>query len=294
MRPKLPSADRLASYLNSIDASRLYSNFGPLAISLEERLAEHYGLNHGTVAMVANATFGLAIALAVQHPPPGTLCAMPAWTFVASAHAAVMAGLVPSFVDVDPETWALDPDKLLEELARAPAPVGAIMPVMPFGLPLDMPAWESLRSRTGLAVVIDAAAGVDFVVPSAVPSVVSLHATKALGTGEGGFAHKHRRLTPPCDMDACELRLRWQSTSASCSFQRKAQRISRGCRSCRFGRMGPNPRRMDQRGQRVSPCPGRGQLCSSAAGLRRNLDQFHLPARLRPASCRSSGAMAGG
>src|SRR5437762_9655091 len=66
MRPRLPSADRLAPYLKSIDASRLYTNFGPLALSLEARLAEHYGLNEGTVATVANATLGLAIALAAQ------------------------------------------------------------------------------------------------------------------------------------------------------------------------------------------------------------------------------------
>jgi dTDP-4-amino-4,6-dideoxygalactose transaminase len=187
MRPKLPSADRLAPYLKTIDASRLYSNFGPLVLSLEDRLADHYGLNQGTVATVANATLGLTIALAVQQPPPGTLCAIPAWTFVASAHAAVTAGLVPYFVDVDPETWTLDPNRLFAELSRAPAPVGAVMPVMPFGLPLDMSAWEAFRSRTGIAVVIDAAAGFDSLVPSAVPSVVSLHATKVLGAGEGGF-----------------------------------------------------------------------------------------------------------
>lgn len=186
-RPKLPIAHRLAPYLASIDATRLYSNFGPLARSFEDRLAEHYGLNQGTVATVANATLGLAIALAAQQPEPGTLCAMPAWTFVASAHAAGMAGLVPFFVDVDPETWAVDASKLLDEIARAPAPVGAVMPVMPFGLPLDIAAWEAFRSRTGLAVVIDAAAGFDSLVPSAVPAVVSLHATKVLGTGEGGF-----------------------------------------------------------------------------------------------------------
>jgi dTDP-4-amino-4,6-dideoxygalactose transaminase len=187
MRPKLPPADRLAPYLNSIDASRIYSNFGQLALSLENRLAEHYGLNQGTVATVANATLGLAIALAAQQPPPGTLCAMPAWTFVASAHAAVMTGLVPYFVDVDPETWALDPSKLLDEITGTPAPVGAVMPVMPFGLPLDIAAWEAFRSRTGLAVVIDAAGAFDSLIPSAVPAVVSLHATKVLGTGEGGF-----------------------------------------------------------------------------------------------------------
>src|SRR3954454_6333087 len=104
MRPILPPAPALARYLNSIDASRIYSNFGPLAVSLEDRLANHYGLNEGTVATVANATLGLAIALAIQNPRPGTLCAMPAWTFIASAHAAVLAGLVPYFVDVDPKT----------------------------------------------------------------------------------------------------------------------------------------------------------------------------------------------
>src|SRR5436305_952076 len=131
MRPKLPPAERLTPYLQSIDASRLYSNYGPLTLTLQDRLAAHYGLNPGTVATVANATTGLAIALAIQHPPRGTLCVMPAWTFVASAHAAVMAGLTPYFVDVDADTWALDVERISEEIARAPAQVGAVVPVMP-------------------------------------------------------------------------------------------------------------------------------------------------------------------
>src|SRR5262249_46483453 len=97
MRPKLPSAERLSAYLESIDASRIYSNFGPLARGSEDRLAEHSGPAHGPVASVANATLGLAIALAIQQPPAATLCVMPAWTFVASAHAAVLAGLAPYF-----------------------------------------------------------------------------------------------------------------------------------------------------------------------------------------------------
>jgi dTDP-4-amino-4,6-dideoxygalactose transaminase len=187
MRPKLPSTDRLTPYLRSIDESRVYSNFGPLVLSLEDRLAEHFGLTQGTVATVANATLGLAIALAAQEPPPKSLCAIPAWTFVATAHAALIAGLVPYFVDVAPETWALDVDRLGGELERAPARVGAVMPVMPFGMPLDLAKWEAFRSRTGIAVVIDAAAGFDSLIPAAVPSVVSLHATKVLGIGEGGL-----------------------------------------------------------------------------------------------------------
>jgi dTDP-4-amino-4,6-dideoxygalactose transaminase len=61
------------------------------------------------------------------------------------------------------------------------------MPVAPFGRPIDMSAWDSFRSRTGLPVVIDAAAGFDSLTPGATPAVVSLHATKVLAVGEGGF-----------------------------------------------------------------------------------------------------------
>ena len=187
MRPKLPSAARLAPYLKSIDASGLYSNFGPMVVSLEDRLAGRYGLHQGAVATVANATLGLAIALTVQQPLAGSLCVMPAWTFVASAHAAVMAGLVPFFIDVDPETWAIDGGPAGRR-TRASACAGrAITPVTSFGLPLDVTAWDGFRSRTGIAVAIDAAAGFDSLVPGAVPSVVSAHATKVFGTGEGGF-----------------------------------------------------------------------------------------------------------
>ncbi len=186
-RPKLPRADRLIPYLRAVDASRYYSNFGPLVLSLEERLAGHYGTPGGTVTTVANATLGLALALAAQGAQPGTLCAMPAWTFVASPHAAVNAGLIPYFMDVDPETWILDPRAVIEEVARAPAPIGAVMPVAAFGQPVDVAAWDAFQRTTGLPVTIDAAAGFASLDPGATPAVVSLHATKVLGTGEGGF-----------------------------------------------------------------------------------------------------------
>lgn len=187
MRPRLPSARILAPYLERIDSGRIYSNFGPLACTFEDRLSAHYALPADVVSTVANATLGLTLALAAQDARPGTLCLMPAWTFVASAHAAVMAGLTPYFVDVDVETWALDPEAIAAEIARAPDVVGAVMPVAPFGRPIDIAAWDRFHSRTGLPVVIDAAAGFDALKPGAVPAVVSLHATKILATGEGGF-----------------------------------------------------------------------------------------------------------
>jgi dTDP-4-amino-4,6-dideoxygalactose transaminase len=187
LRPKLPIASRVAPYLATIDSSRIYSNFGPLVLSLEERLAAHFGFPTEAITTVANATVGLALALTTMAARPGTLCAMPAWTFIASAHAVYSAGLTPYFVDVDPQTWALNPDAMDEVIERAPATVGAVMTVAPFGRPVDGIAWDRYRARTGLPVVIDAAAGFDSLIPSETPSVVSLHATKVIGVGEGGF-----------------------------------------------------------------------------------------------------------
>ncbi|MEA2893853.1 MAG: hypothetical protein QOI05_4646 [Bradyrhizobium sp.] len=187
MRPKLPRAERIAPYLNQIDSAGIYSNFGPLNIALEERLAAQFGVKKQMVTTVSNATQGLTLALAVQGGRAGTLCVMPAWTFIASAHAAIAAGLTPYFVDADPQTWALDPDAMDEVVAQAPSGVGAVMPVVPFGQPIDFPAWDRYRKRSGLPVVIDAAAGFDTAVACETPVVVSLHATKVIGVGEGGF-----------------------------------------------------------------------------------------------------------
>lgn len=186
LRPRLPGREALAPYLDRIDAGRVYSNFGPLVRELEARLAARHGVAAESVVTVANATLGLTAALAVQDPPPGSLCLMPAWTFIASPLAALSAGLRPCFVDVAPD-WALHPEAAEAAVRAAPGPVGAVMPVAPFGLPLDLRAWDAFRARTGIAVVVDAAAAFDAAMPGTVPSVVSLHATKALGAGEGGY-----------------------------------------------------------------------------------------------------------
>lgn len=153
----------------------------------ETRLAIHAGGEEGSVATVANATVGLTLALLVHELPPGSLCMVPAWTFAATAHAIELAGLVPWIVDVDLQSWALETPAARELLANAPAPVSAVMPVSPFGAPIDSRSWEMFRDQTGVAVIIDAAAAFDTVQAGAVPAVVSLHATKVLGVGEGGF-----------------------------------------------------------------------------------------------------------
>ena len=184
-RPRLPLAGQLLPYLRRIDESRWYSNSGPLVEEFEARLALH--AHGGSVAAVANATVGLTLALLACEVAPGSLCMVPAWTFAATAHAIILAGLVPWIVDVDRGSGALQPVAARDLLRDAPGPVRAVIPVSPFGQPIDFAGWEMFRDQTGLAVVIDAAAMFDTIRAASVPAVVSLHATKVLGTGEGGF-----------------------------------------------------------------------------------------------------------
>jgi dTDP-4-amino-4,6-dideoxygalactose transaminase len=187
LRPQLPSAADLLPYLAEIDQRRWYSNSGPLVVRLEEQLSRHLGFSSPGVITTANATLGLTAALMARRIPSGSICLLPSWTFAATPHAALVAGLIPWFIDVDRRTWALNPDHVTEMLKRMPRPVGALIVVSPFGAPIDVQAWERFEERTGILVIVDAAAAFDTTHPSRLPFVVSLHATKILGAGEGGF-----------------------------------------------------------------------------------------------------------
>lgn len=192
-RPQLPLARELLPYLEQIDRTRWYSNFGPLSAALEQRLEKHLGTGRGSVCSVSNGTVAITLALMAQEAPRGTLCLLPSWTFTATAAAVLAAGLVPCFVDVDEATQALDPRQAKELITRAPGTVGAIVVVAPFGAPVDVQAWEDFTHATNIAVVIDAAAAFDTLTSHPLMKVqdiamtVSLHATKVLGAGEGGF-----------------------------------------------------------------------------------------------------------
>jgi dTDP-4-amino-4,6-dideoxygalactose transaminase len=191
MRPQLPTADQLAPYLRRIDETRYYSNHGPLLRELETRFAEFFAISADQLAVIANGTVGLSAALVATGARPGLKCLLPSWTFVGSAAAVWAANLRPHFVDVDPATWMLDPRAIarrndLDE-------VGAIMVVSAFGAPVDTRAWDEVSAATGIPVIIDCAASFDTVArigsarPGKSPIMISLHATKVFGVGEGAI-----------------------------------------------------------------------------------------------------------
>ena len=187
MRPLLPTASEIVPYLERIDSARWYANNGPLLREFESRLARHFGVSDRCLVCVCNATVGLTLMLMNVGASPGSLCLMPSWTFAATPSAAIAAGLEPWFVDVSERTWSLDPDFVREILPQAPGPVGAIMPVSPFGAPLDVQAWNAFGEESGIAVAFDMAAGFDSFRVGTAPAAVSLGATKIFGIGEGGF-----------------------------------------------------------------------------------------------------------
>lgn len=184
MRPLLPPVDALLPYLRQIDESRWYSNFGPMVDRFERRLAETLDLTYEDLVCVASGTIGLTVCLRALEPPQGSYCLMPAWTFAASALAVKWAGMEPWFLDVEEDTWMLEPDSVERQVGDIDGVIGAVMPVSAFGVPVDMVGWDRFRDNTGIPVVVDAAAAFDGAAFGRVPQVISLHATKVLGIGE--------------------------------------------------------------------------------------------------------------
>jgi dTDP-4-amino-4,6-dideoxygalactose transaminase len=193
LRPLLPKAEQLLPYLRRIDATRIYSNYGPLVLELEGRLARALSLPPGSVATAGTGTAGLMgamLALAGEARPERPLALMPSYTFVATAVAAQRCGYQPWLADVDDGDWMLHPQALLAhpQLAR----IGLVVPVASYGRPVPHAPWQEFSERTGIPVVIDAAASFEAVSAEParyfgpLPVVLSLHATKSLATGEGG------------------------------------------------------------------------------------------------------------
>lgn len=193
MSPRLPLASRLLPYFERIDASRIYTNFGPLVEEFERRLETLLGVSAGTLISASSGTAALVGAVlasagrAAIHRP---FALVPAYTFVATAVAAEQCGFQPYLVDVDPDNWTLNPVALLQhpELDR----IGVVIPVATYGMAVHQAGWLEFRDRTGIPVVIDGAAELEAATTDSaaclgeIPVVMSFHATKGFACGEGG------------------------------------------------------------------------------------------------------------
>jgi dTDP-4-amino-4,6-dideoxygalactose transaminase len=183
--PDLPSADELLPWLRRIDETRRYTNFGPLQREFTESAALLLdATDPPAVATASSGTAALSLALRTLDLPSGARALIPALTFPATASAAIAAGLTPVFADVDEETWSLTP--AIAESARGTYDV--VVPVATYGSPLPHKEWDDFVARTGIPVVMDAAAAfLRQEIPETCTVAFSLHATKTFGIGEGGL-----------------------------------------------------------------------------------------------------------
>ena len=192
--PLLPDINEFTKSLKEIWESKWITNNGLFHKKLERALAEYLKVPY--VSLFTNGTLPLLTALQALRIT-GEVITTP-YSFVATTHALWWNGIKPVFVDIDPATGNMDPEKI--EAAITPRTT-AILPVHVYGKPCDTEAIQTIADKYGLRVVYDAAHafGVEIAGKSILNagdmSTLSFHATKVFNTIEGGALVMHDEKT---------------------------------------------------------------------------------------------------
>jgi perosamine synthetase len=165
--------------------------------AFERAVAEYVGTREAVA--VSNCTAALHLALLACHVGPGDLVLTTAYSFPATGNAVELCGARPIFVDIEPETFNIDPNRLepvLESLMadkQTAKNVKAILPVHAFGQMADMRSIAALAAKYGLPVIEDAACALGATLDGRQAGswgdlgCFSFHPRKAITTGEGGM-----------------------------------------------------------------------------------------------------------
>lgn len=205
VRPNPGKLSTRVGALSELEASGIFSNYGPINTRFETRLAQAVFGSERCCVTVANATLGLMLAVkqAVGWQPQRRYALMPSFTFAAAAQAALWCGLTPLLCDVDRDTWLPDPRAEDELLTRYRDEIAVLLPNATFGNCLDLGRYYRISKAREIPLVVDAAAalgsldaaGRPFGIGSPYPLIFSMHATKAFATGEGGVVYCENRAT---------------------------------------------------------------------------------------------------
>ena len=183
--PLLPDLQEFNTLLQQIWDKKWITNNGDFHKQLEKELAEYLGVPY--LSLFTNGTLPLITALQAMRIT-GEVITTP-YSFVATTHSLWWNGIKPVFVDIDPKTGNLNPDKI--EAAITPKTT-AILPVHVYGTPCDTKRIQEIADTYGLRVLYDAAHafGVkvdgESVLKAGDMSTLSFHATKVYNTIEGG------------------------------------------------------------------------------------------------------------
>lgn len=191
-QPFLPPLVKFIPYLIRIWRNKILTNSGPLHRELEEKLCKYLDVEY--VSLFSNGTLALMAALNVLDIK-GEVITTP-YTFVATTHSLLWNNNKPVFVDINPATFNLDPEKIE---AAITSKTTAIMPVHVYGIPCDVKKIEEIAKKHNLKVIYDAChafgvkIGEDSIFKYGDLSVVSFHATKVFNTFEGGAVICHNK-----------------------------------------------------------------------------------------------------
>jgi len=184
-RPNLGSRENLHRLLDQMLDRNWLSNDGPHVQEFERRVADIAGVKH-CVAM-CNATIALEIATRAAGITGEVI--VPAYTFVATAHALQWQGITPVFCDIDSDTHNLDP-ACIERLITPKT--SAIIGVHMWGKPCLVEELTTIADHHGLTLMFDAAHGFGCthngraIGGFGLAEVFSFHATKFVNCAEGG------------------------------------------------------------------------------------------------------------
>lgn len=188
--PLLPPLGEFQKMIADIYASKWITNNGTFHRQLEKELAAYLKVPY--LSLFTNGTLPLITALQALRIK-GEVITTP-YSFVATTHSLWWNGIKPVFVDIDPATGNIDPNKI--EVAITPNTT-AIMPVHVYGKPCDTEAIQEIADKYGLKIIYDAAHafGVEVngasILNTGDMSTLSFHATKVYNTIEGGALVMH-------------------------------------------------------------------------------------------------------
>jgi dTDP-4-amino-4,6-dideoxygalactose transaminase len=184
-QPFLPPLEDFIPYLEKIWASKWLTNEGDFHKQLEQELAEYLGVKY--ISLFTNGTLALVTALQALKIT-GEVITTP-FSFVATTHSLWWNKIKPVFVDIEPDTFNIDPEKI--ESAITPQTT-AILPVHVYGNPCATAKIQNIADIYGLKIIYDACHAFSVrvngtsVLTHGDLSILSFHATKVFTTFEGG------------------------------------------------------------------------------------------------------------
>ncbi|MBC7473812.1 MAG: DegT/DnrJ/EryC1/StrS family aminotransferase, partial [Candidatus Sericytochromatia bacterium] len=181
----IPDIDKYKSYIDQIFASGWLTNNGILTQQLESRLTQYLGVKN--LLLVSNGTIALQICYKLLGLKDDVITTP--FSFVATVSSLCWEGLNPVFVDIDPETYNIDVEKIESSITSKTT---AIVAVHVFGNPCDVEKIEQIAKKYNLKIIYDGAHafGVNYKNKSVLNygdlTTLSFHSTKVFHTIEGG------------------------------------------------------------------------------------------------------------